>query len=104
MAEKETFFGEIKKPFVRFGQLMDLSWRVFNGSKIDDMSIRAFVDNDDILGRSVPIPGYEAKQNRGASGVFGIACRVRREDGVSRVVINVPQRNPTEMYHQIVIR
>lgn len=99
---KETFFGKIEKPFIRFGQLMGLSWRIAKGANVDDMTIRVFKDNNDILG--VPISGYNAKQNRGASEVFDIACKAKREDGVSQVVINIPQRDPEQMYHQIVIR
>ncbi len=99
------FFGKITEPFVRFGQLLDLGWLVsFERVNIDDITIRAFNGDNDHMGRVVVIPGYEAKQNRGASGVLGIACRARKEDGVSRVVINVPQRSPEERYHQIVIR
>lgn len=102
--KKETFFGKIKESAKRVGHLMDLSWCIIvNEANIDDMTIRAFKSDGDSLGVSVPISGYQVKRNRGAGEVLGIAYKAKKE-GVSRVVINVPQRRAAEMYHQIVIQ
>ena len=105
MAEKETVLEKISRSFIRWGQLVDLSWCItVKGSSIDDMTIRAFVDDNDTLGKSIPISGYQAKENRGPGDILDLAYGAKGEDGVSHVVINVPQENPKEMYHQIVIR
>jgi hypothetical protein len=105
MGKKETIGKKVARPFIRFGQLLDLGWLIsFKGASIDDITIKAFNGENDNMGSDIIIHGYEAIQNRGADGVLDIAYDARKEPGVSRVEINVPQRRGNEMCHQIVIR